>query len=137
MGLRIRKSIKLGKHLKLNLSKSGVSVSGGIKGARVSINTKGVVRKSVGIPGTGVYYSNQHKISVIRKNSKINNKTISTNSTAIQSATMPKKALKKINLIRFGVISLALCAFGLGTVGVGIFMFCLVWNHVAKKNNNS
>ena len=50
MGLNFRKSISLGKGLKLNLSKSGPSVSFGK-------NLKGQARTTVGIPGTGIYYT--------------------------------------------------------------------------------
>jgi hypothetical protein len=49
-----RKSQKIGP-FRLTASKSGLSVSGGVKGARVSANTKGEVRRTVGIPGTGIY----------------------------------------------------------------------------------
>ena len=41
MGLNFRKSISLGKGLKLNLSKSGPSVSFGKSGFRQSVNLKG------------------------------------------------------------------------------------------------
>lgn len=78
MGLRIRKSFKICKGLRINVSKSGMSVSGGVRGARVSVNTKGVVRRSVGIPGTGVYYSDQHKIT-----SKSTNTKATTHRTAV------------------------------------------------------
>ena len=57
MGLNFRKSITICKGVKLNLSKSGVGVSVGTKGARVSMNSKGQTRATVGIPGTGVYYT--------------------------------------------------------------------------------
>ena len=57
MGLNFRKSIKLLPGVKLNLSKGGVSLSGGVKGLRASINTKGQVTGTAGIPGTGVYYT--------------------------------------------------------------------------------
>jgi hypothetical protein len=57
MGLNFRKSISLGKGLKLNLSKSGPSVSFGKSGLRQSINLKGQARTTVGIPGTGIYYT--------------------------------------------------------------------------------
>lgn len=56
MGLRFRKSIKLGKLFKLNLSKSGVGVSTGIKGLRFGISPKGRKTFTAGIPGTGIYY---------------------------------------------------------------------------------
>ena len=57
MGLNFRKSISLGKGLRINLSKSGPSVSFGKSGFRQSINLKGQARTTVGIPGTGVYYT--------------------------------------------------------------------------------
>lgn len=56
MGIRFRKSVNLGGGFRLNLSKSGMGVSFGRKGARVSVGPRGVTR-SAGIPGTGVYYT--------------------------------------------------------------------------------
>jgi Tfp pilus assembly protein PilF len=55
MGFRFRRSVNLGGGLRLNISKSGLGVSGGVRGARVGIGPRGV-RTSVGIPGTGLYY---------------------------------------------------------------------------------
>jgi len=57
MGLNFRKSINIAKGLKLNLSKSGPSISFGKSGLRQSINLKGQSRTTIGIPGTGVYYT--------------------------------------------------------------------------------
>ncbi len=57
MGLNFRKSISLCKGVRLNLSKSGPSLSFGKSGLRQSINLKGQSRTTVGIPGTGVYYT--------------------------------------------------------------------------------
>ena len=57
MGLRFRKSVKLGKGLKLNLSKKGVGLSIGGKGARYSINSSGRRTSTIGIAGTGLSYS--------------------------------------------------------------------------------
>lgn len=60
MGLRFRKSIKLGNLVKLNISKSGLSATIGKSGASVNIGSKGVyanVNPSIaGIKGTGVSY---------------------------------------------------------------------------------
>lgn len=56
MGLYFRKSINLGGGIRLNFSKSGVGISGGVKGFRVSTGPKGT-RLTASIPGTGVYYS--------------------------------------------------------------------------------
>lgn len=51
MGLSFRKSIRLGKNVRLNFSKTGgIGISAGTKGARVSINKKGV-RTTVGKDG--------------------------------------------------------------------------------------
>ena len=57
MGLNFRKSISLGNGLKLNLSKSGPSLSFGKSGMRQSVNLKGQARTTIGVPGTGVYYT--------------------------------------------------------------------------------
>jgi hypothetical protein len=65
MGLNFRKSISLGKGLKLNLSKSGPSVSFGKSGFRQSINLKGQARTTVGIPGTGIYYTKTNDVKKV------------------------------------------------------------------------
>jgi hypothetical protein len=42
--------------LMLNLSKSGPSLTVGVRGAHVTIGRTGI-RRTVGIPGTGLYYT--------------------------------------------------------------------------------
>lgn len=43
MGFSFRKSVSVGKNTKVNLSsKSGIGVSSGVKGARVSVNKNGI-----------------------------------------------------------------------------------------------
>jgi Protein of unknown function (DUF4236) len=42
--------------LTVNLSKSGPSLSVGVGGAHVTVGRRGI-RKTVGIPGTGIYYT--------------------------------------------------------------------------------
>jgi len=54
MAIRFRKSIKLMPGVRVSLSKSGVSGSLGTNGARVSVNSKGQVRGTAGISGTGL-----------------------------------------------------------------------------------
>ena len=56
MGLRFRRSITLCKGVKLNVGKTGVSISAGIPGFRKTIHSSGRVTTSVGIPGSGLYY---------------------------------------------------------------------------------
>jgi hypothetical protein len=56
MGFRFRRSIRLGKGLRINLSKSGTSLSVGHRGATVNFGPKGE-KVTVGLPGTGLSYS--------------------------------------------------------------------------------
>ncbi|EHU1481123.1 hypothetical protein J587_3121 [Acinetobacter baumannii 144107] len=58
MGFNFRKSFKIAPGLRLNVGKKGISsVSIGGKGARVNLSKKGT-RTTMGIPGTGLSYSN-------------------------------------------------------------------------------
>jgi hypothetical protein len=60
MALRIRKSIKIAPGVKINLSKSGISTSLGVKGATVNLSKRGT-RVTTGIPGTGISSSTLYK----------------------------------------------------------------------------
>lgn len=65
MGIRFRKSIG-NKYFKVNVSKSGLGYSAGVKGVRITKTAKGTTRTTVGIPGTGINYvsetnNNSHK----------------------------------------------------------------------------
>ena len=70
MGLNFRKSITLFKGVKLNLSKGGPSISFGRSGLRQSINLKGQGRTTIGIPGTGVYYTKNTNVKKLVKQGK-------------------------------------------------------------------
>lgn len=63
MGLSFRKSIQILPGVKVNVSKSGLSLSAGIGGLHGSINTKGQVRGTASLPGTGVRYTKTKKIT--------------------------------------------------------------------------
>jgi hypothetical protein len=54
-GLRYRKSYKVAPGLRVNVSKSGIGLSGGVRGARLGVGPRGPYM-SVGIPGTGLSY---------------------------------------------------------------------------------
>jgi Protein of unknown function (DUF4236) len=58
MGLRFFRRRQLFPALRVNMSKSGPSVSVGLRGARVTVGRRGVTR-TVGIPGTGVFYASR------------------------------------------------------------------------------
>lgn len=55
MGFRVQRSIGLGKFLRLNISKSGVGISAGFTGLRLSAGPRGSFI-NLGIPGTGLSY---------------------------------------------------------------------------------
>ena len=59
MGMRFRRSIGLGPGVRLNLSKTGIGISAGVKGARYSVHSSGRETTSARLPGTGVYYMKQ------------------------------------------------------------------------------
>ncbi|HVA78059.1 MAG TPA: DUF4236 domain-containing protein [Candidatus Binataceae bacterium] len=44
--------------LSVNVSKSGPSLTFGMRGAHMTVGSRGI-RKTVGIPGTGIYYTSQ------------------------------------------------------------------------------
>ncbi len=54
MGLRVRKSITLMPGVRLHLSRSGASLSAGVRGASVTMGPRGTYA-NVAVPGTGLY----------------------------------------------------------------------------------
>ena len=56
MGFNFRKSKKILPGLRINLSKNGLGVSAGIRGARASLGATGRKTLSAGIPGSGLSY---------------------------------------------------------------------------------
>lgn len=56
MGFRFRKSKKI-LGVRWTLSKSGLSASTGVKGLSVGVDSRGRVRRTVSIPGTGVSHT--------------------------------------------------------------------------------
>lgn len=62
MGWRFSKRIKVLPGVSINLSKSGVSTSLGPRGAKVTIG-HGKIRQTVGIPGTGISYTETKRLA--------------------------------------------------------------------------
>jgi hypothetical protein len=56
MSVYYRKSKKVGKNTRLNVSSSSVGISTGVKGATVGLNSKGRASINLSIPGTGLRY---------------------------------------------------------------------------------
>lgn len=57
MGLRFRKSVKICNGLRLNFGKTGASVTVGSGPFKKTFNTNGNVTTTVGLPGTGIYWT--------------------------------------------------------------------------------
>ncbi len=61
MGFRFRKSINLGGGFRINISKSGIGYSWGVKGYRITKTARGSVRRTSSIPGTGISFTEETK----------------------------------------------------------------------------
>lgn len=62
MGLRFQRRIKIFPGVRINLSKSGVGLSVGGRGAHFGIDARGRKYTSLGLPGTGLSWREyQHK----------------------------------------------------------------------------
>lgn len=56
--VRLFRRVRLAPGVTMNLSKSGPSLSFGVRGAHITAGRRGVTR-TVGIPGTGVYWTDR------------------------------------------------------------------------------
>lgn len=92
MGLNFRKSITLFKGVKLNLSKSGASLSFGGKGIRKTVSTSGKVTTTVGIPGTGIYYTDSENLKTKAKKKKAASKKTTAKKTSAKKTTTKKSS---------------------------------------------
>ena len=93
MGWRFRKSIKILPGVKLNLSAKSASISVGGFGMHRTYSTTGRVTNSVGIPGTGLYYTSSSSSGSRRRSSNASYSTPvsqpSYSPTAHQTLTEP------------------------------------------------
>ncbi|MCD7892058.1 MAG: DUF4236 domain-containing protein [Erysipelotrichaceae bacterium] len=78
MGLRYRKSITIAPGVRLNIGKTGMSVSAGVPGFRKTYHTSGRVTTTVGVPGTGLYYVDTKNNKTQNKQSKSNHSNYET-----------------------------------------------------------
>ena len=58
MGLRFYKRVHLFPGVSVNVSRSGPSLSVGVRGAHVTVGRTGITR-TVGLPGSGIYYTSR------------------------------------------------------------------------------
>ena len=87
MGFRLQRSIRLGKFIRLNVSKSGVGVSAGVRGLRISKGPRGT-HFSIGLPGTGLSYRKQLSSKSRKKESQPRARTSA--QAAPRAATLPE-----------------------------------------------
>ena len=157
MGFRYRKSINLGGGFKINLSKSGVGYSWGVRGYRITKKAGGGTRRTASIPGTGISNvqetgSGKHKNNTSGHNTNTpNNVTVVDNNhydtQEIKNANAKtlvsegledmlesaNKALSLWNLknILFWVTLIGGCAFPLLFIGTAV---CIYFHFYLKKN---
>ncbi len=120
MGLSFRKSIKIGKNTRINLSKTGgIGISTGVKGARVSVNKKGV-RTTVGKGGLQYRkdYSFNKKNKITSNDNMINNSIIYSLPEGVSMPKTPPKIIKGV------VISIILLIAGF--VFVPVLLLALI-----------
>jgi hypothetical protein len=60
MGFRFRRSLRLAPGIRINLSKTGTSLSLGRRGTTMNFSLRGT-KATVGVPGTGLSYSTMLK----------------------------------------------------------------------------
>lgn len=108
IGLRFRKSFKITPGIKFNLNKRSVGLTFGGKGLNYTVNAKGKRTKSVGIPGTGLYYTTSSS-TANKKSSYTTNKNYLDNKDK-ESKTMTKKWYQKT----WFIITMLICFFPVG-----------------------
>ncbi len=79
MGFRYRKSINLGGGFRINISKSGIGYSWGVKGYRVTKTAKGTTRRTASIPGTGISFVDETGKKKQREIPRQSNPSVDTN----------------------------------------------------------
>lgn len=129
MGFRFRKSYKLPGGFRINLSKSGIGYSWGVKGYRITKKANGNVRKTMSVPGTGISHVSESKASV--SNQYSGSKSVVQNVSDLTNFD-PKKAVRKF-ILSFCVLFLIACiSFSVGlrayiTNGdTGTFFLCFL-----------
>lgn len=64
VGFRLQKGLGLGKFARINLGKTGPSLSVGVRGARLNFGSRGT-RMNVGLPGTGISYNTRLGVQAV------------------------------------------------------------------------
>ncbi|MBR1747507.1 MAG: DUF4236 domain-containing protein [Clostridia bacterium] len=139
MGLRFRKRISVG-GFRINISKSGISRSFGVKGLRLTRKSKGGHRITMSIPNTGISYVSDSKKHKKKKKTKENNSHATDNTKIFEEPLVASQndITKKITIsynVRKRKIPIICCIsllvfFWLAGVfaskGMSFAVFCLI-----------
>lgn len=90
MGFSYRKSFKAGP-FRVTASKSGISYSAGVKGARVTKRANGKAQTTLSVPGTGVRYTKTSGRPAATKSAKTSTGSVSRRSPARQVRQKPQR----------------------------------------------
>lgn len=140
MAIKFRKSIKIAPGIKMNLNKKSAGITVGGKGVHFTANTSGTKTTSVGIPGTGLYYTdvtNSKRKKQTRATHKTKSPATHANNFASSNYAQPKtkskgsKASLIILRIVFAVVAIVgsyIFTYGAEVIGgiifaVGAFLF--------------
>jgi TolA-binding protein len=133
LGLRFRKSISLGKGVRLNFSKSGVGVSAGVKGYRVGVGPRGV-RKTVSIPGTGISYVEEKSFkSLAREGKSANNPREKVPVANSPGGNIPLRTPKGYGWL-WGIILGFILLFSIPLFGVPLLLISCFYFYKALKD---
>lgn len=130
MGWRYRKSVNLGKHFRVNFSKSGIGWSAGGKGFRYTKKANGGTRTTSSIPGTGISYTNDYSAK--------NKSTTRSRSDANKIVPNPKKPHKNwltaIAIILIIILLFTLNLFNLfAFIGLFYVLYIALYKFVLKR----
>lgn len=86
MGFRLQRSLSLGKFLRINISKSGLGVSAGLPGLKISTGPRGSFI-NLGLPGTGLSYRKKISGKTLGDFTGIGNGSIASSKTGFTAQT--------------------------------------------------
>lgn len=156
MGLSFHKSIKIGKNTRLNFSKTGgIGISTGVKGARVSVNQKGI-RTTVGKGGLqyrkdvsfkNINNSRSNAVKTVNTNKKYNNEEKELRRAILRSpeltefnrqsyTTHMKLLFAGIVLLLVGMIVPPLLLISVGLLIGGLVCAIVNWKRINKESRD-
>jgi Protein of unknown function (DUF4236) len=111
MSFRFQRRIRLGRFFSLNLSKSGPSLSVGPRGLRATVG-HGRLRTSVGLPGTGMWWTQSTRLDGgPQSSSGVNERDPADDASSTVPVRPATNAWRGVGWLLVGVALLACCAW--------------------------